>query len=52
MKSILTENQFEEALRSLLAPDPDGDIIDWLEKNVKNVPYSPQPGPFRIDSTP
>jgi hypothetical protein len=46
------EKQFERTLRSLLAPDPDGDIIDWLEKNVKNVPYSPQPGPFRIESTP
>mgnify|MGYP000093949763 FL=1 len=52
MKSRPTEKQFEDALRSLLAPDPDGDIIDWLEKNVKNVPYSPQPGPFRIESTP
>lgn len=52
MKSNPAENQFENALRSLLAPDPDGDIIDWLEKNIKNVPYSPQPGPFRIESTP
>lgn len=47
-----TADQFEQALRSMLAPDPDGDIIEWLEKNVKNVPYSPQPGPFRIESTP
>jgi hypothetical protein len=52
MKSNKTEILFEAALRSLLAPDPDGDIIDWLEKNIKNVPYSPQPGPFRIESTP
>ena len=43
---------FEKALRSILAPDPEGDIIEWLEKNVKNIPYSPMPGPFRIESTP
>jgi len=43
---------FENNLRALLAPDPDGDIIAWLEKNVKNIPYSPQQGPFRIESTP
>lgn len=35
-----------------MAPDPDGDIVDWLERNVKSVPYSPNPGPFRIESTP
>lgn len=42
----------ENSLRALLAPDPDGDIVEWLEKNVKSVPYSPNPGPFRIESTP
>jgi len=46
------ETRFENILRGLLAPDQDTDIIDWLEKNVKNVPYSPQPGPFRVESTP
>jgi hypothetical protein len=46
------ETKFENILRGLLAPDQDTDIIDWLEKNVKNVPYSPQPGPFRVESTP
>ncbi len=46
------ETDFELSLRTLLAPDPDGDIVDWLERNVKSVPYSPNPGPFRIESTP
>jgi hypothetical protein len=46
------ETKFENILRGLLAPDQDTDIIDWLEKNIKNVPYSPQPGPFRVESTP
>lgn len=46
------EAEFEAGLRSLLAPDPDGDIVDWAEQNIKNVPYSPVPGPFRIGITP
>ena len=45
-------SDFEASLRALIAPDPDGDIVDWLERNVKSVPYSPNPGPFRIESTP
>lgn len=45
-------NDFEYMLRSMLAPDPDGDIVDWLERNVKSVPYSPNAGPFRVESTP
>lgn len=45
-------SDFESSLRSMLAPDPDGDIVDWLENNVKSIPYSPNPGPFRIESTP
>lgn len=47
-----TVHLFENHIRGLLAPDPMGDIVDWLEKNVKEVPGSPQPGPFRIESTP
>jgi phage terminase large subunit GpA-like protein len=46
------EKDFEDVLRSVLAPDPDGDMVTWLERNVKNIPYSPNPGPFRIESTP
>lgn len=42
---------FESHLRALLAPDPDGDIVDWLEENVKNMP-GPMPGAFRVESTP
>ena len=44
--------KFYKKLRSVLAPDPDSDIVDWLEKNVKTIPYSPMPGGFRIDNTP
>jgi phage terminase large subunit GpA-like protein len=46
------ERDFEKSLRAYLAPDEDGDIVDWLERNVKSVPYSPDPGPFRVESTP
>ena len=47
----MTEDNYENSLRAILAPDPDGDIVDWLESNVKNMP-GPMPGPFRVDSTP
>ena len=43
---------FETALRSVLAPDPHRNPVDFLENNVKRIPYSPKAGPFRIDSTP
>ncbi|CAB5217800.1 Bacteriophage lambda, GpA [uncultured Caudovirales phage] len=43
---------FEDRLRKILSPDPDGDIVTWLEKNIKTIPYSPMPGPFRISNTP
>lgn len=43
---------FERSLRAYLKPDEDGDIVDWLERNIRNVPYSPEDGPFRVASTP
>ena len=49
--SDTTADTFESHLRALLAPDPDGDIVDWLESNVKNMP-GPMPGAFRVESTP
>jgi phage terminase large subunit GpA-like protein len=46
-----TADLYESHLRAMLAPDPDGDIVDWLESNVKNMP-GPMPGAFRVESTP
>jgi len=46
-----TADTYESHLRAMLAPDPDGDIVDWLEANVKNMP-GPMPGAFRVETTP
>lgn len=47
-----TADVFESHIRAMMAPDPEGDIVEWLEANVREVPGSPQPGPFRVESTP
>ena len=47
-----TVDLFERQIRGNLSPDAEGDIVEWLENNVKEVPGSPQPGPFRIETTP
>ena len=44
--------EFEKKLRGVLAPDPHQDPVDWLEHHVRNIPYSPQAGPFRIHNSP
>lgn len=43
---------FERAIRNQVAPADDCDIIEWLEKNVPKIPYSPNNGPFRRESAP
>ena len=47
-----TVDTFEAHIRAMMTPDPEGDIVQWLEANVREVPGSPQPGPFRVESTP
>ena len=47
-----TVDTFEAHIRAMMTPDPEGDIVAWLEANVREVPGSPQPGPFRVESTP
>lgn len=47
-----TVETFEAHIRAMMTPDPEGDIVEWLENNVREVPGSPQPGPFRVESTP
>lgn len=48
----MDENKFESELRAVMAPDDGLDIVDWLEKNVRSIPYSPMPGSFRCAETP
>lgn len=43
---------FESSLRSVLAPDAHRDPVDFLEHNIKSIPYSPLRGPFRISNSP
>jgi len=38
--------------RDVLRPSSEGDIVAWLEANVRAIPDSPMPGPFRADRTP
>jgi hypothetical protein len=48
----MTGTGFESSLRSVLAPDPHRNPIDFLEANVKRIPYSPKAGAFRVENTP
>ena len=43
---------FEYQLRSIFSPEEITDIVEWLEKNVHSIPYSPIPGAFRVQETP
>ncbi len=46
------DNSFEASLRSILRPDDGQDVVTWMAQNIKAVPYSPMPGPFRATETP
>lgn len=48
----MTNTKFDDALRSVLAPDPHRDPVDFLEHNIRSIPYSPLSGPFRISNAP
>lgn len=43
---------FERSIRNILHPDDGQDVVDWMAENIKAVPYSPMPGPFRATETP
>lgn len=47
-----TLDLLEARLRAVFKPEEADDIIEWLEKNVHAIPYSPMPGPFRASSSP
>jgi len=48
----MTKEELIEIGRNILKPEDDGDIVDWLEKNVMAIPDSPMPGPFKSERTP
>ena len=45
-------DDFTQKLRDVLAPDPHRDPVDFLEWNVRSIPYSPQSGSFKISNSP
>ena len=45
-------DKFENKLRNIFKPDEGGDIVDWLEANINQIPYSPMPSGFRVSHTP
>lgn len=45
-------DRFEKALRGVWKPDTGGDIVDWLQDNIKQIPFSPMPAGFNADETP
>ena len=53
---LQTESQqlkdFEARLRSVFVPDEGVDVVEWLQRNVKSIPYSPVSGPFRVVGSP
>lgn len=44
--------RFERRLRAVWKPDDGGDIVDWLEENIKSIPFSPMPSGFLVGETP
>lgn len=42
----------EGRMRSVFRPDDGGDIVKWLEENVRQIPFSPMPSGFRCSETP
>lgn len=45
-------DRFEKRLRDLWRPDEGGDVVGWLEENIKQIPFSPMPQGFNPKETP
>jgi phage terminase large subunit GpA-like protein len=45
-------NELRKAMLGVFTPDDADDIVVWLERHIKAIPYSPIPGPFRCSETP
>lgn len=52
MDSQSRVDHFEALLRRRFHVEESEDIIDWLKKNIRSIPYSPMPGGFRTTETP
>lgn len=45
-------HKLEAKLRRIFKPDDEGDIVDWLQENIRQIPFSPMPSGFRVRETP
>lgn len=45
-------DDLEAKLRRAFKPDEGGDIVSWLEENIRQIPFSPMPAGFRVKETP
>jgi phage terminase large subunit GpA-like protein len=45
-------DRLEAKLRKVFRPDDGGDIVKWLEDNIRQIPFSPMPSGFRVAETP
>ena len=45
-------DQLEARIRRVFRPDEGGDIVKWLEENIRQIPFSPMPYGFRVSETP
>lgn len=45
-------DRLEARLRRIFKPDEGGDIVAWLQENVRQIPFSPMPSGFRVSETP
>lgn len=45
-------DQLEARIRKVFKPDEGGDIVAWLEANIRQIPFSPMPSGFRVSETP
>ena len=52
MTKLKLSDELESRLRKVFLPDEGGDIVDWLEKNIRQIPFSPMPAGFRAKETP
>ena len=45
-------DRLEARIRKVFRPDEGGDIVAWLEENIRQIPFSPMPSGFRSAETP
>jgi phage terminase large subunit GpA-like protein len=52
MANVKLADELESRLRRVFKPDEGGDVVSWLEANIKQIPFSPMPAGFRAKETP